>query len=25
MEFKQYAEAPKAVADSIIEGRGGVI
>ena len=25
MEFKQYAEAPKAVADSIIEGRGGIV
>ncbi|OKY25249.1 MULTISPECIES: elongation factor G [Thalassotalea] len=25
MEFKQYAEAPKAVANSIIEGRGGVV
>ncbi|WP_286233793.1 elongation factor G [Thalassotalea sediminis] len=25
MEFKQYAEAPKAVATSIIEGRGGVV
>ena len=25
MEFKQYNEAPKAVADAIIEGRGGVI
>ncbi|XQW84861.1 elongation factor G [Thalassotalea piscium] len=25
MEFKQYNEAPKAVAQSIIEGRGGVI
>jgi elongation factor G len=25
MEFKQYNEAPKAVADSIIEGRGGVV
>jgi elongation factor G len=25
MEFKQYNEAPKAVAQSVIEGRGGVI
>ncbi|WP_448566044.1 elongation factor G [Thalassotalea ganghwensis] len=25
MEFKQYNEAPKAVADSVIEGRGGSI
>ena len=25
MEFKQYNEAPKAVADSVIEGRGGII
>ncbi|GHF86858.1 elongation factor G [Thalassotalea marina] len=25
MEFKQYAEAPKVVANSIIEGRGGIV
>ena len=25
MEFKQYSETPRAVATSIVEGRGGVI